>query len=210
MNKDIVSVITGDIIDSRNITPENYDVMLYTLELTVQLLSEQLPLKYDRYRGDSFQLVCLHACDAIKVAIVIQLALKTSELNISARQSIGIGQINSLRNDIRTSMGEAFILSGEGLDKMKSEILTISTSDKEFQKNITLVTKFVDIQLKEITRAQAQVLLKYMVNEDKSHYAIASELKKSRSNITRLLNASHYQLIDEYIQYFNYLINKAY
>lgn len=210
MNKDIVSVITGDIIDSKNIPIQSYDLMLYTLEQTVQLLSEQLPIKYDRYRGDSFQIVCLQAEDAIKAAIVIQLALKTSNLEISARQSIGIGKIDSLRNDVRTSIGEAFILSGEGLDKMKGEILTISASSSDFQQNITLVTKYLNVQLKEITRAQAQVLLKYMVNKDKSHYAIADELKKSRSNITRLLNASHYQLIDEYIQYFNYLINKAY
>ncbi|CRL63451.1 hypothetical protein [Proteus vulgaris] len=210
MNNNIISVITGDIIGSRDITPEDYDVMLYTLEQTVQLLSEQLPLKYDRYRGDSFQLVCSKANDAIKVAIVIQLALKTSSLEISARQSIGVGKVDSLRNDVRTSIGEAFILSGEGLDKMKGEILAISTSDTDFQHNITLVTKYLDLQLKEITRAQAQVLLKYMVNKDKSHYAIANELNKSRSNITRLLNASHYQLIDEYIQYFNYLINKVY
>ncbi|KLU17571.1 hypothetical protein ABE79_18005 [Proteus mirabilis] len=150
MNKDIVSVITGDIIDSKNIPVPNYDLMLYTLEQTVQLLSEQLPIKYDRYRGDSFQIVCLQAGDAIKVAIVIQLALKTSNLEISARQSIGIGKIDSLRNDVRTSIGEAFILSGEGLDKIKGEILTISASSSDFQQNITLVTKYLNIQLKEI------------------------------------------------------------
>ncbi|XTD81555.1 hypothetical protein AB8849_15970 [Proteus vulgaris] len=35
MNKEIVSVITGDIIDSKNIPIQSYDLMLYTLEQTV-------------------------------------------------------------------------------------------------------------------------------------------------------------------------------
>ncbi|MBL4630645.1 MAG: hypothetical protein JKY14_05615 [Paraglaciecola sp.] len=203
MNESIVGVITGDIVDSQKIEPENYDNMLYTLERTFTELKERRDVTFEIYRGDAFQAIFSNPVDAVKSAVIIRLALKTAISSFDVRQNVGIGGVTSRRSDIKTSTGEAFTLSGKGLDNIRSSYIAVTTNNKQFQSKIGLLTKFLDAHLSGLTLIQSETLLCYLTSEDKSHEFIASSLSKTRSNTTKLLNAGHYQLIDEYSSYFD-------
>lgn len=201
MNGTIAGVLTGDIVKSRDIETSDYDKLLYTLDRTFKALAEESDLKFDIYRGDSFQAIFSEPSEALKAAIIIRLALRTSTPPFDARQSIGIGKISSLRQDVRSSIGEAFTLSGTGLDEIKGKNISIRTNNNELQERLELVTSFVDAHISSLPPAQSEVLMHYLISRDKSHNAIALASGKGRSNVTRLLNACRYQLVDEYLSY---------
>ncbi|WP_413282597.1 hypothetical protein [Vibrio sp. MA40-2] len=210
MSEKIVSVITGDIVDSQKIAPEDYEKMLTILKTVLTKLVEQVDARFDMYRGDAFQIVFFEPADAVLSALKIRLALKTSELRIDARQCIGIGRAMHIGNDIKTSTGEAFVLSGTGLDKLKSNHLTIQSNNSAFQDKTYLLTKFLDAHISGLTTIQTEALWSYFDLTTKTHEDIATALGKKRTNITKLLNASHYQLIEEYIRHFEKCVKEEY
>lgn len=210
MKELIAGVITGDIIRSQNIDPSKYDEMLYTLESTLRMLIDKTGVEFDVFRGDSFQAVFPVPKDSISGALIVRLALKSAKSPIDVRQSIGIGRVSSLRHSAKSSIGEAFVMSGTGLDQIKNQNIVINSKNKDFQTRIDLVTKFLDLHISGLTPTQSDALLHYLISNDKSHMAIASSLKKGRSNTTRLLNASHYQLVAEYIDYFEQSLQKEF
>ncbi|WP_158968559.1 hypothetical protein [Paraglaciecola sp. L3A3] len=202
MDKKIIAVLTGDIVGSQKIAPQNYDNMLYTLESTFAMLANNTEITFDLFRGDSFQAIFTDAKMVISSAIILRLALKIAKPSLSARQSIGIGQATSLRSDSKISTGQAFVLSGVGLDNIKNNLLAVHSHQPSFQLKLALLTRFVDNHLAGLTVIQSEVLLCYLTAIDKSHEAIATALNKTRSNVTRILNTSRYQLIVDYIQHF--------
>lgn len=203
MSESIVGVLTGDIVKSQRIDINNYDEMLYTLESTFRMLVDKTGVEFDIFRGDSFQAIFPTARDAIKGALIVRLALKAATPPLDVRQSIGIGKVSSLRHNAKSSIGEAFVLSGNGLDEIKNRNIVIKSNSEKFQNRITLSTKFLDVLIGGLTSIQSETLLHYLMAKDKSHNAIAASLKKTRSNTTKLLIASHYQLVGEYLVYFD-------
>ncbi|MDU0354910.1 MarR family winged helix-turn-helix transcriptional regulator [Paraglaciecola aquimarina] len=202
VTKQLIAVLTGDIVGSQKIAPQYYDTMLQTIETTFSWFATKTEINFDLFRGDAFQAVFTTPSMSISSAIILRLALKICQPSFSARQSIGIGTATALRAKTKISTGEAFLLSGTGLDQIKGNLLTIHTSQANFQTKIGLLTKFLDNHLADLTTTQSEVLLCYLRSEDKSHDAIAKTLNKTRSNVTRLLNACRYQLIVDYIRHF--------
>lgn len=201
MQTTFAAVLTGDIVKSRAIAAEDYDQLFYTLQRTLQQLTAQQQGKFDIYRGDAFQAIFAKPAAAIQAALVLRLALRTSSPVFDARQCIGIGSITVLRPDVRSSMGEAFVLSGTGLDSMKACHLLVRSHNPAQQERLELVTRLMDAHLSHLSPAQSEVLLHYLLAEDKSHQAVAAAAGKNRSNVTRLLNASGYHLVVDYLSY---------
>lgn len=201
MNENLVGVITGDIVASQKIQSDSYDNMLYTLERTLIMLKDNSDMKFETYRGDAFQGMFEEPVEAIHSAVIIRLALKATTPSIDVRQSIGIGSVTSRRGDITTSTGEAFTLSGKGLDTIKNDLIKVTSNNLVFQSKIGVLTKFLDAHLSGLTGIQSETLLCYLTSEDKSHAALAESLNKTRSNTTKLLIASRYQLVEEYLNY---------
>jgi hypothetical protein len=202
------TVITGDLIKSRKIAAQDFDVIRYRLEQVLTFLTEKYDAVYDVYRGDSFQLIFPSMDHSIKSALLIRLALKsvsTSEQKFDARVSIGLGTVDTQRTKLRSSTGEAFNLSGIGLDNLKGQNIGVFTHSKAFQNSIDLLVKFVDAKIDNLTQVQIQTLYEYLIDDNNSHDEIAKRLKKSRVNTTKLLNMANYQLFDEFIDLFETL-----
>lgn len=210
MNENIVGVITGDIVASQKIHAEDYDCMLYTLERTLTMLKGSRNMKFETYRGDAFQSVFAEPVEAIHSAVIIRLALKATTPSFDVRQSIGIGAVTSMRGDIATSTGEAFTLSGKGLDTIKNDLIKVSSNNLAFQSKVSVLTKFLDAHLSSLTGIQSETLLCYLTSEDKSHADIAESLNKTRSNTTKLLIASRYQLVEEYLNYVKLCVSEEF
>lgn len=69
------------------------------------------------FRGDSWQCLLVEPRWALRVAVLVRVTL-LSTLKVDTRVSIGIGAVETVSPDrISLSRGEAFTLSGEGLDR---------------------------------------------------------------------------------------------
>ncbi|GDY25525.1 hypothetical protein [Agarivorans sp. Toyoura001] len=208
-----VAVLTGDLVGSSELSSEDFAKVLQRLSEHLAQASEQYQCRYEIFRGDAFQLVLNDPRNALECALSIRLGLKaygSNAQNFDARIGIGIGKIDPLAEYVSRSNGEAFILSGRGLDSLKRHYLGIFNNNEQFVQRIALLTKFADRQIQELTVRQAKALFLYWQLAEPSHAALAEQLSSSRVNATKLLNQSQYQLLDEYKHFFKQLMDEFY
>lgn len=192
----MIGVISGDIIKSQKIPKQQYDAMLYQLEQSLRAVCSKTTL-WNIYRGDAFQLQINQSEEIIKTAILIYLQLKLAGYEL--RQSMALGSIDNPRSDIKTATGSAFVLSGQGLDKITNQRFVFTIAQQTVDESFSLNLAFADTLLSKITQKQANALFVYLTHTDNSHAALAKELNTSRENVTKLLNLANYQLIERFI-----------
>lgn len=203
-----VAVLSGDIVGSSGLEPVAFSEALQALTASLQGLQRRYGCRYEVFRGDAFQLLLEPAELAIDCALEIRLALKAA-VNMDARIGIGIGSIAPLAEQLGRSNGEAFILSGRGLDSLKRQYMAVFSNKPYLQQHFELLTKFADKQLQALSQKQAEALLCYWQLAEPSHAALAEVLGSSRVNATKLLNLSQYQLLEEYKLYFKQLMDES-
>lgn len=118
----IKGVITGDLVNSTNIAVEWRQTVVDALNACVTDFSPLTPIKIEMYRGDSFQVVVDNPELSLTIAIAIRAKLRASTPEKKeiwdARISVGIGDVSFESDNIVTSDGEAFRLSGRAFDAM--------------------------------------------------------------------------------------------
>lgn len=202
------AVLTGDLVDSGKIPSEQYDNLLYQLNQLLTKVSAAQG-RYNIFRGDAFQLLLADPDRAISGMLIIRLGLISHGWD--ARISAGFGGISNPRADTKTATGEAFTLSGKGLDNMTTQQrLSISSSNQQYQFHMPLLLQFADTLISQISKRQACALYEYFTLTDNSHQAIARRLGSSRVNATRLLNQGHYQLLQEFVLHSQQLFKRCF
>ncbi|EKE84700.1 hypothetical protein [Idiomarina xiamenensis] len=202
-------VLTGDIVDSQKIDASQHQAVLTRLRQTLASFYDTLSLvDFDVYRGDAFQALFAKPADAIKAAMLLRLLMRNAEPTCEVRQSVGIGAIGSLSDAIKRANGEAFTLSGRGLDSLRHGYLSVHAQDAALQQQLGLLTRFVDARLSDLPTMQSRVLLAYLQQPDATHDDLAKHLGKARSTITRSLNSANYQLFEDYLAYVDKCFNQ--
>lgn len=188
----MTAIITGDIIKSRKTKPENW---LEDFKKMLQIFGEDTK-DWEIYRGDEFQLK-VKPEDALYTAFIIKAYLKAHSLN--ARIAIGIGKITYLNNKISQSNGSAFVRSGEMLDKIKKNKLTLAIhiDNKEINNTINimliLVTTFVDKWLP----LAAKTVFVALKNKTLTQEEIGNLLNINQAAVSRRLQRANYNEIIE-------------
>lgn len=202
------AVLTGDLINSGDIPSEQYDNLLYQLNQLLTTASSAQDC-YNIFRGDAFQVLLATPETTMSAMLIIRLGLISHGWD--ARISAGLGSVSNLRADIKTATGQAFTLSGKGLDNMGSQQrLSISSSNQEYQFHMPLLLQFADTLISQISKRQACALFEYFTLTDNSHQAISQRLGSSRVNATRLLNQGHYQLLQEFVLHSQQLYRRCF
>jgi hypothetical protein len=199
--KTYAAVITGDIANSQHISDSDLTHVLEVLSAELEQQVAHSGGEFDLFRGDAFQAVIPSAHYCMHVAVCIRLALKATTPSTDVRISVGLGEVSFAQGKVKTGNGEAFVRSGRALDKLKAKYLSFTSDDEVFNKHASLLTAFVDNHITSLTHTQAETLLAYLSAKDKSHENIAKILGKTRSNVTRILNASQYHLVSDYLAY---------
>jgi hypothetical protein len=131
-NEPVGAVITGDIIRSSKFSVEQREEIRQTLDQSIKNLSQTgrfqktLPFPVQVFRGDSWQVLISDPTLAVRMALYIRASLKADlpKYKVNTRMSIGVGHIHRLDS---FGDGEAYILSGKGLDgitqKSKSQVV---------------------------------------------------------------------------------------
>jgi hypothetical protein len=188
------AVLTGDLTHSQTVS--DTQAYLEGLQRVLAGLGERYGLAIDTYRGDGFQVVPRDPCQAFECALAIRaglIAASPKGERWDARIAIGVGAATAGRN-----YGEAFVLSGQGLDSMKKLTLAVFGQDPSFMRCMELLTEFVAAVLDKWTLIEAQAYFAHIqgVGDQKS---IAENLGKSRVAINQALQRAQARLLDRYL-----------
>ena len=207
----IKGVITGDLIRSTSIAAEWRPTVMEALNACIADCTAFAPTKIEMYRGDSFQIVTDSPQCTLTTAVALRAKLRASTPEQTeiwdARLSIGIGDISFESNDIVTSDGEAFRLSGRAFDSIGKKRLNISTPWADVDEAINLTTCFADEIISAWTTKQAKVVYHALFSL-KTQKDMADELGMSRQNFNYHWTSSKGQLIVNYIEFYKTLIDK--
>jgi len=209
---DIKAVITGDIVRSEQIELNKRDLLLRVLQETVESLQNKSPMSMELFRGDSFQIVLEKPEMSLEVASMIRAGLKSNTPADSfgvwdARISIGIGTIDYLGDRVVTSDGEAFRLSGRGLDAMEKSRLVIKTCWQEVNEELDAGLAFVDDLITGWSVNQAKAIFLSM-GKGLSQSNIASSIAKSQQNVSKTLTSAKESLLVRFSARFETIIKK--
>lgn len=191
--KELTAIITGDLINSREVKPK---VWLPILENSIGLYTS----KSDIYRGDSFQLE-VDIEKVFEAIFYIKACLKTLP-NVDVRMAIGIGSKDFKNKSIKKSNGEAFINSGEAFEALKKETLGIKTPWPESDEMIKILLELSSQIADGWTENTAKSIKAAFENPNKNQQELAEILhKKYQSQVSTELTRAGFHKIVKTINY---------
>ena len=188
----MVAVITGDIINSRELPDEWID----TLKLALESLFGK-NINWEIFRGDSFQ-VELNAKDALLNAIYIKACIKTLK-GADVRIGIGIGKKTISAEKVTEANGEAFINSGKAFDTLKVNKvnMAILTPWPKFNEELNLFIKLALITMDSWRQITAEMVKYAIENQNTKQDKIAKISGRSQSSVSEALKRAHFTEIME-------------
>ena len=172
----MISVITGDIVNSRKLSSE---IWIDGFKKILNTFGKN-PMEWEIYRGDEFQLEVKNPEEALTIAIYIKSYFKTLKLDV--RMSIGFGDNSYKAKKISESNGTAFARSGEVFETLKKHKinLAINSGNVELDTEINLMlqlsltfmdnwlaqsAEFIQVAIKNPTLSQEEIGLKLGINQ---------------------------------------------
>ncbi len=208
----IKAIITGAIVQSELIPIDKRDFLIKVLHNIVDELQKMSPMKMEIFRGDSFQVVIEQPEASLKIASMIRAGLKAHSPTGSkpvwdARISIGIGTTDYQGDSIVTSDGEAFKLSGRGLDSIEKNRLVLSSCWQDVNEELEVGLAFLDDLISHWSTNQAKVIY-LSVAQKLSQACIANSIEKSQQNVSKTLTSAKESLLVRFLNRFEAIIIK--
>ena len=192
--KIMTSVITGDIIQSRQVSNA-----LWLPRLKKALSAEgKSPKTWEVYRGDSFQVEVKDPANAFLTAIRIKAAIKTVK-HLDVRMAIGIGNKKFSSSKVAESDGDAFVNSGEKFETLKKlkQTLAIKTDWPAFDRDMNVCFRLASIPMDDWTTTSAELIQILATGKDLTQKALARKLGITQPSISERQNRSHYDEVME-------------
>lgn len=200
----MISVLTGDIINSRKLPS---DVWMDGLKKILNTIGPN-PSRWEIYRGDEFQLEIDNPAEALQIAIQIKAYLKT--LRLDARMAIGIGEKSHNAEKISESNGTAFVRSGELFEKLKKQKVTlaISSGQADFDAKINLMLRLGLTFMNQWLVQSAELVLVAIENQSLSQEEIGQRLGINQAAVSRRRKRANFDLVLELENYYSENIQK--
>lgn len=204
----ISAVITGDIVNSTQLQGPVLKKLLAKLKKIFE------PNKYEFYRGDSFQVVMSDAKDSLKIALLCRAsAISITESEISdVKLSVGLGYVDEKIKAPSMAKGEAFVISGRGLEELGStdERLAIKSPDNYSNIAFEIVADYINSIFSAMTSRQAKVIFELLQGSQQQD--VVKTLKRSKSTISQHASSGRWneieKLLEQYAELVKYLIEK--
>lgn len=203
--KEMIAVITGDIIRSKNANPK---VWMQDLKFILSEFGKN-SMDWEIYRGDEFQLEITNYKEALYVTFLIKSYLKSR--NIAVRLAIGIGEKSFNSEKISERNGSAYMLSGTLLEKIKKEKITlaIQSENKDKDESINLMLQLTNSLMDNWLASSAEIVYLQFTNQEKSQEELGGLLNISQAAISKRTKRAHFELIKKVDLYYrdNFTIN---
>ncbi|MCC9063863.1 SatD family protein [Flavobacterium piscisymbiosum] len=194
----MTSVITGDIIGSRQQTSKHW------VEDLKKILSPfgETPSQWEVYRGDEFQIEIKNPEEALRSAILIKSHLRAIKLD--ARMSIGFGDKTHEAEKISESNGGAFIHSGELFETLKKQKVTLAmrTGDAVFDEKLNLMLQLALTFMDNWLAQQAEFLVAAIENPTLSQEELGQKLGINQAAVSRRQKRAQFDLVLQLDRYF--------
>lgn len=202
MAKNNAVIITADVIASSKLTPVKRKKLQSRLNTFIKKINSSYPdFKTEQFRGDSLQSVFTkNKIAALRTALSFYCFLAAEGFKI--RQSMGIGDISFKSNNVITSDGTAFRLSGESIDELKkrNELIGIASADNIFNEEWKVHSAVLNFLLERLSNAQAEAL--YLQMQNAKQEDIAKALHISQPSVHQRLQAAGWSVINKILQRF--------
>lgn len=169
------AVLTGDIVASSQRSLEGQRLLPEVVHRVSREVKEHFEEAFhseiDVFRGDSWQMVIIRPKDALRIGCFIRSRMRSepSYRHLDSRISIGIGAIDYLpENNVSTGNGQAFRLSGEGLESLPSYSRMSLTFPNQHQavlpQALNVIVQLMDLQMQRWTGKQAEAVSGALIN----------------------------------------------
>jgi hypothetical protein len=212
------AVITGDIIDSSEVSGIEKDHLIQSLkeafdDIQKLLNNDHSISPFDVFRGDSFQGLLSNPSRALRAALFIRAALRKNQpekqkTDWAARISIGIGTVDYFSKAVSEGDGPAYRNSGPTLDNLKGEHkLAIKTPCQVTNEELKAPCALLDAVINKWTQAQAEIV--YMLLQGKAPKDIGSILDISRTAVHYRIKGAGWFAIEIFLQRYGERINET-
>ncbi len=187
----MVSIITGDIVQSRRSKPS---VWMKALKKELDKIS---PKRWEIFQGDSFQLELTQPEESFMVAMKIKCLLKSKSIDV--RMAIGVGEKDYTAASITESNGQAFILSGEKFELLKKEkqTLAIKTPSPELDGDMNLILKLASIAMSKWTPNSAEAIKIALEKPDLIQQDLGKKLGIKQNAVSGRLKRAYFDELTE-------------
>ena len=194
-----LAVLSGDVVGSSRLSPDELGALLDDIRSCVQRFQVPYPDSIlgqaDVFRGDSWQIAMVAPRLALRFAVYVRATAIASGL-ADTRIFLGFGSASSVNEEATSlSTGEAFEISGRGLDGLKSERLGISFGNKAANATAfgVVVAALLDALIGDWSEKQADAVRRVLENPGLSDAAIVGDdaSDSERRNFTKLRNRAH-------------------
>jgi SatD family (SatD) len=205
------SIITADIVNYTKIVPNSEGNLIDDFTKWTKKTSIFSEVKYELFRGDSFQCIIPNLNQTLRICLLNRayfLRLSKNQNGLDVRQSIGIGEVNSLKKTLSRSDGEAFRYSGRTFDEMdkKGNRIVFKSSFPEIDAELNTSLTLLEAIIQGWTSTQAEVFFYKL--QGKKEKEIAEQLNVSQPAINRHLKAVSWSAVERLLNRFEELVTK--
>lgn len=206
------SVITGDIIGSSKLSKANRKGMHKSIKMAYSRLqktfSNSLPFSIDVFRGDSWQFLIVKPQESLRIALCFRLLVKAGIYlnNADVRISLATGKVDFLSKDrISESDGEAFRISGQNLEKMRTNLNTIVHLPRPgMMEPVKVITTLLDSIFMKFTGKQSLVVFGALTGLSQSEIALLRKPAVSQQMVSRHLKSAGWYAIKDAVEFYEH------
>ena len=191
-----VSVITGDLVNSRRLDTTHYISELNAL--VGQLQQAKLIQQFEIFRGDAFQAVA-EPQSGLLLAVYIRIALRAMDSrHWDARIAVGLGSDQGQT----AGYGSAFVNSGQALDGlMKNCRLALKNDNDQTNAIVSDLLPMLDHVVSRLSQTEARIVQARIFAT--SNQEVAEKLQKAASTVSATLKRAAYEEIMRFIHAIN-------
>lgn len=206
----VYAVLTGDLIDSTDLdTPSREKARKLVLSTVGELdrwdsRKKVVRGKPEMFRGDQWQALLSQPKFAFRAALYVRAKLKAT--GCDTRVSIAIGAVDRIsRTNITRSDGDAFVRSGHGLDKMKTDselAISLPENMKDSRRWLSAIAELSGAILIGWKKRQAEVVSYAIDPQDFNQQEIGNQLKTTHQLVSKTLKAARWDALEVAIKSF--------
>ncbi len=202
-NTQIVTVLTGDLVNSTALGAEKVEMAFNRLQEVAKDLEAWHggSLLFTRHRGDGWQVVLREPKYALRSVLLLQASVKSLGPEFDTYIGAATGRTSKLsKTDLNRYMDPAFAFSGSALDQAKSS--TIGQRIFQFgdtkENAMTILADFISSNW---TQKQSEAVVEILREPSTPNYSkIANKLGKSRQAFTKSLEGAGFSHINAALQ----------
>jgi hypothetical protein len=189
----MVSILTGDIVNSSKLTKEQLTSVLKKLEQFLEMQSKlHSDMEFELFRGDSVQIKLNDPQSSLMLATQIRIFVLSLESDI--RISIGLGNINEPGDRLNTSTGQAFVFSGHSLDNMKTKSrFVFKSASTTLDSDIAVATESITAIINSWTLNRTKTVLYMMLGTSRED--VCKKFNIKNATLSKTLRSANYSTL---------------